>query len=57
MLRTELIRKQLHEVSESKKAVSQMVEICKKREIQKIIFFEEIKKKFMEVEKKVLYLE
>lgn len=34
-----------------------MVEICKKKEIQKIVFFEEVKKKFVEISKKVQSLE
>lgn len=34
-----------------------MIEICKKREMQKIVFFEEMKAKFNEMEQKVLNLE
>lgn len=34
-----------------------MVEICKKKEIQKIVFFEEVKKKFVDISKKVQSLE
>lgn len=46
MIRDELIKRHFHEVSQNKKAVAEMVEICKKRELQKIIFFDEVKKKF-----------
>ena len=34
-----------------------MIEICKVREIQKIVFFEDISKNFKDIEEKVMGLE
>lgn len=47
----------MHEITENKKAVAKMIEICKAREIQKLVFFENICKKFSDIEVKVLGLE
>lgn len=56
-IKNELIKRQMHEVAESKKAVAQMIEICKVKEIQKTVFFESLSGKFRQMEQKVIELE